>query len=296
MEDKSITKKSDGQHNTSPVIVTNVGNTFVHKSNIGPKILNSNQPLTIHIWDKPLVDYHAHENYYEIIILTQGSYLHTIDKEKRTMKAGDAVLIQPGQFHIHRKCAAGDSRHINLTCSIPFAKELFKVYFNSEPIFARQFVHLDSRYYQIVLDFQDIILKSAENVYSDLALKSFISTMLGLFFVPDPHSQMPEWLQDFISKLQNLSFDSSFEISDIYAMSHYSRTTLSKKFKEHMGQTLVSYINDLKLAHACNQLENTSFSVLRIATDSGFESYVHFARSFKTKYGCTPSEYRKQKH
>ena len=81
-------------------------------------------------------------------------------------------------------------------------------------------------------------------------------------------------------------------MTDIYAMSGYSQSALSQQFKKYMGQTLISYINDLKLNHACNQLKNTSFSMVDIAKSAGFESYPHFSRLFKSKFGLSPLQYR----
>ena len=64
------------------------------------------------------------------------------------------------------------------------------------------------------------------------------------------------------------------------------------QFKKYMGQTLISYINDLKLNHVCNQLKSTNFPLIDIAKSAGFESYPHFSRLFKSKFGLSPLQYR----
>ena len=104
---------------------------------------------------------------------------------------------------------------------------------------------------------------------------------------------MPEWLSDFVQKLNNINFGNDFKLSYIYSYSNYSQTTLCREFKKYTGQTLVAYVNDLKLNYSCNLLRSTSLPLWKIANTVGFYSQAHFTRLFKEKYGITPLQYRK---
>jgi transcriptional regulator GlxA family with amidase domain len=48
----------------------------------------------------------------------------------------------------------------------------------------------------------------------------------------------------------------------------------------------------LRLKHARWMLENTALSAARIASELGFSDSSHFCRSFKARYGQTPSDLR----
>ncbi len=260
-----------------------------------PATLQSSMDFSFHIWTSPNSDYHSHANYLEIFIVTEGKLLHHFNNQKTVLNAGDAFLMLPGQFHKHSQYKNYTSQHINLTCSMSHARELFKIYFNTEtPRFPQQLIHLDSMHFDVVNNLQRILLKSANETYWNITLKSFISLIIGLFYVPNEILKMPEWLQSFIQKLHKLNFDNHFKLSDIYPSSNYSQTTLCREFKKYTGQTIVAYVNGLKLKHACNQLQNTNFSILTIALSSGFDSYRNFSRQFKAKYGVTPQRYRQQ--
>ncbi|MBO5019498.1 MAG: AraC family transcriptional regulator, partial [Clostridia bacterium] len=66
-------------------------------------------------------------------------------------------------------------------------------------------------------------------------------------------------------------------------------------FKNMIGISFNRYVINYRLSHACYLLNNTDSSIINCAIDSGFYSIRTFNRNFKTQYGITPEEYRKQK-
>ncbi len=260
-------------------------------------VLDAKSDLTFHVWDRPLTAYHSHYNYLEIFIVTSGKLLHLFEDQSMVMKTGDAFLMFPGQYHQCKPYKNYTSTHINLTCSLDFAASLCKISYGREDvIFPRQLVHFTDSEFSVVTDMQNIIMKSSSDEHLKVAVRALISFSLGLFYIPNRELEntedIPDWLMKFLQKLQNIDFSNPVHLSDLYAASGYSQSTLSMYFKKYMGQTLIAYINDLKLNHACNQLKNTSYTLSEIAKSSGFESYPHFSRLFKSKFGLTPQQYR----
>ena len=49
----------------------------------------------------------------------------------------------------------------------------------------------------------------------------------------------------------------------------------------------------MRLHKACTLLQNTDWTVSRIAKELGYESVNYFYRQFKKHIGITPSDYRK---
>ena len=260
-------------------------------------ILQSPNDFTFHLWGQPTSCYHSHEDYIEIFIVTKGKLVHHFGKNKTTMQTGDAFIMLPAQYHKHSPYKNYSSQHINLTCRIPYAKEFFHMYFHSEaPTFPNQMIRLNAKTFEMVLAFQQLVLESKTEEAKNLAVKAFLSFAFSLFHTSEnseTEKHIPEWLQEFIQKLNDFDFTSDFNLSDIYALSNYSQTTLSREFRKHMGKTLIAYINDLKLNYACNQLKHTDLSILAISSSLGFDSLSHFSHLFKKKYGITPLQYRK---
>lgn len=77
-----------------------------------------------------------------------------------------------------------------------------------------------------------------------------------------------------------------------------NRQYLSNYINQEKHKTFYEYINDFRLEEAKKFLEinnsNHSYSIEEIATLSGFNSYTTFLRSFKKKYGQSPSDYLKK--
>jgi len=48
----------------------------------------------------------------------------------------------------------------------------------------------------------------------------------------------------------------------------------------------------LRLQNAANMLKSTSFSISRIALETGFSDASQFCSLFRKNYGCTPGQFR----
>lgn len=73
----------------------------------------------------------------------------------------------------------------------------------------------------------------------------------------------------------------------------YSEFYTTRKFKEISGIQFRDYLRSRKLTFALKGVRDSKRSLLDIAFDYGFSSHEAFTRAFKTAYGVTPSEYRK---
>lgn len=74
----------------------------------------------------------------------------------------------------------------------------------------------------------------------------------------------------------------------------YSEFHTTRKFKEITGMQFRDYLRNRKLAFTLKEVRDSNKSLLDIAFDYGFSSHEAFTRAFKSTYGITPSEYRKE--
>lgn len=88
-------------------------------------------------------------------------------------------------------------------------------------------------------------------------------------------------------------FSGPISLQDLSDRLHLSMSYLSKYIKNLLGTGFIEYVNDLRLFHATQDLDNTNRSMTRIAIDNGFSSLNSFNRVFSVKYGISPTEYRR---
>jgi AraC-like DNA-binding protein len=68
---------------------------------------------------------------------------------------------------------------------------------------------------------------------------------------------------------------------------------ISRYFKEQTGQTVLDYVNYLRIDHAKQLLETTDEPIENVIKSIGYFDVSSFIRKFKKDMGITPGEYRK---
>lgn len=74
---------------------------------------------------------------------------------------------------------------------------------------------------------------------------------------------------------------------------HYNKYYIVKLFKKEIGYTLIDYINKLKIYYSLKLLNNSDYSILKIAIDNGFYSLEYYSETFKKEIGVSPKKYQK---
>ncbi|MNP81294.1 Arabinose operon regulatory protein [compost metagenome] len=68
---------------------------------------------------------------------------------------------------------------------------------------------------------------------------------------------------------------------------------MSRLFRQKTDESLINYVQTLRLEKAKELLAETSHPVAEIGRSVGFPSENYFAKTFRKRYGQTPSQYRK---
>ena len=86
-------------------------------------------------------------------------------------------------------------------------------------------------------------------------------------------------------------------IKEVAAALSTNTRYLSEAIRNETQQTFNDYVNTLRLEQACRLILSDKFSQMTIegiAVESGFSTRSNFYRLFRSKYGLTPSELKKQ--
>ncbi|WP_223552295.1 AraC family transcriptional regulator [Aestuariivivens sp. NBU2969] len=93
---------------------------------------------------------------------------------------------------------------------------------------------------------------------------------------------------DFISH----NFKKQIYLDDLASNFNMSKSAFCNYFKRKTGNTVISYINELRISFACKLLIESDKNIIEIAYDSGFNNISNFNRAFRVIIGKTPREYR----
>ena len=94
---------------------------------------------------------------------------------------------------------------------------------------------------------------------------------------------------DFIHR----HYDEELRLSTLSALVNMAPTTLCRFFKRQTGIHLLDYITNVRLDTVKQKLLNTDMMVSDISFLCGFNTLSNFNRLFRRRFGCNPTEYRK---
>jgi AraC family transcriptional regulator len=81
-------------------------------------------------------------------------------------------------------------------------------------------------------------------------------------------------------------------LSSIAASCGVAPSTLCERFPRVVGMPVWRYVQRVRLQHAALALAEGAEDLSALALDLGFSSHSHFAQSFRTEFGQTPSRFR----
>ena len=85
----------------------------------------------------------------------------------------------------------------------------------------------------------------------------------------------------------------NFSIQNMSDHLGISISHISRYYKEQTGQTVLDYVNYLRIEHAKQLLETTDEPIENVIKSIGYFDVSSFIRKFKKDLGITPGEYRK---
>lgn len=235
---------------------------------------------------------HKHQDFYEIILVTDGSFSHNINGITHTLSEGTLLLLAPGTTHALR--ADHEDAAYFVLC-------IDEKYFNQTVpmLFPSLNIHTCSPYVftKIMKIKCDYLREMGRLFYNNY--KKYLQYLNELFYICisefEKNSLTPDmdtYIDDIIANLDNLTY-LNLEIPEIFSKYPYSETILRKRFKERTGMTVVAYRQEQKIRYACEALRHSHLSITSIASTLNFNSVSHFIKVFEKLIGMTPNAYRK---
>lgn len=89
--------------------------------------------------------------------------------------------------------------------------------------------------------------------------------------------------------------DEPLSVEGLSEIAHFSKFHFHRQFSDYCGISVMRYIQVVRLRRASHQLVfSPQERITDIALNAGFENPESFSRAFKSAFGQTPSDFRKQ--
>ncbi|MDE6212602.1 MAG: AraC family transcriptional regulator [Lachnospiraceae bacterium] len=246
----------------------------------------------------------------EVIYIRSGQGIITVQSHQYIVKSDDIVIIPPQMVHSIEQYQKAQMEYYNILFHFSLLHysandTCYEKYF--KPLYCH--TKLPSPYLESEVDLNRFLrphimylIENRKKSYTsdELMVKSnLFAIMHYITQYSSPPSSAELSLKNNYDKLKNLllhiqsNYDHAITVKDAAAICGFSSSHFMKLFKELTGKSFSQYLIDYRLEIAARQLVETSYKIIDLAENVGFHNVSYFSRAFHSKYGETPSAYRK---
>jgi len=88
-----------------------------------------------------------------------------------------------------------------------------------------------------------------------------------------------------------LNLTKPIKLEEVADLANICPTAFCRYFKKHTGKTFSSFLNEIRIGHACRLMLTENISISGASQESGFNNLSHFNDQFKRVMKLTPSAY-----
>ncbi|QFR67165.1 AraC family transcriptional regulator [Furfurilactobacillus rossiae] len=249
-----------------------------------------------------------HEGNFEIIIVIHGKLFLQIDQNKLQITAGEAFALPPYHhlcgyqfspegtqyFWFHFFVKPGGLKNIQFKTKREIIDTIFK---KTDALLPLQFKICEKN--KTFLLANQILDVSKGNYFTPLAV-DYLLTELIIQLADDYHKQLSGTLismkknrVDTIKDWIRANLNSHLKVTDVANAFNLNARYLVRFFKHETGQTVIAYINQLKMDKAKELLIRSDLSIKQVAGEVYFEDEKRFMKVFKNNFNLTPTEFRR---
>lgn len=163
----------------------------------------------------------------------------------------------------------------------------------------------------LVFQLRGTLMRLTSNTGVDIDLKSIIESMnftitpeedfqkiITVFhsvcyqFKKNKKSRNTTLKDQIIEYIKNSYMDPNISLYNVASKFGLTESYMSHFFKEQTGENFVSYLENIRIEHACEFLSKAGYSIDEIAGQVGYNSAQAFRRAFKRAKGLSPNNFR----
>lgn len=265
------------------------------------------KPYKIELFDKNRdfkVTYPHRHDFYEILFLTQGSGIHTIDFQEYQVKPNSVFFLSPGQIHSLQLSQDIQGYIFVFTSEFYLLNKQDKNKLLELPFFyniANSYrpLYLDNSDASPIVDFFKKAIDENDKNMDDSP--DFIRSILDILLITfsrlypvdsNEKSKKSNLLVKRFKQLIEEKFHENKSVKEYADLLAVTPNHLSETVKTLTGRTSTDLINDKMILEVKRMLMHTDLTVSEVAYQLNFADQSYFSRYFKKNTGLTPIEFR----
>ena len=244
------------------------------------------------ITSSELITFNIHDNPYCIFIKSiDGMWQHCIDKQERVH-----TKCKDGSFC--GSCFAGVREFVY---PIKYGNEYLGFisvsgYKSADPesYIARIATKYGIPKQNLAIGYSSLKSELPEKIWVDTLILPLCNMIELAYIKAEKNTILQNGPIETVSRYIKRNHAQKITLEDICTHFGYSRSYISHAFKKRVGKSFREYLTEMRLADAESLLRYSNLSVTEIALLVGFSDSTYFSNVFKTKFGISPSSYRKK--
>ena len=256
----------------------------------------------IHCTSHSEIDYHWNPGF-EICLIPTGKGLFRIDEAVFPIGNDQVFLTKAPQRHGGWPSPESPFRILYLCVSILGGNAC------SDPLWADLNRRMEAVIHPVCRDegnireiLQRILAEAASpGLHAGALIRSLVFQLLLLTIrdfeaarIGDTVKKHPPTLSTTVIRHIDAHLGQQLSLDGIASSLHYSVSAMSRRFRAETGFSVMGYCHIARLETARNWLLEKTDTVSEIADALYFNSIHHFSNAFRTAYGLSPTQYRRQ--
>ena len=243
---------------------------------------------------------HAHEDYTEVVLITEGSSNYLIDHRQYAVKKGNLLVYNP---HIVHDEVAGEGSEVETWCVAVGGLRMSGIPDNALLPADKGCVFRADVLFEQMKGLCEMMFQLLSGPYAGSAtycqglLYSFLTMALAVAEIQEhpliESEEEESVLGNRVKRYIDAHFREPLTLQMIADQLNVSTYYMAHVFKDMSGYAPMTYLQKRRIGEAQTLLIHTDQSISEIAYSLGYDAQSHFNQQFSRHVGMPPGEFRK---
>lgn len=241
---------------------------------------------------------HWHRNI-EFNLTTEGRIRATVDGVSQDQYPSDWYIVNSGELHGNRWIGEDD---IFKGVTVQISKEFIDSWLGEGIRFSAPSSESAKKEIEAVLrQFGEYLKREDTDDLEKMELVFRFMQLLKKYCISEQQTDRKrEKLMSSIREIVNYideNYTDEIDLNSTAEQFHYSPAHLSRMFKEHIGFNFHAYLQSVRVMHSVEDMKkDPQIRLIDVSSHNGFPNVKSFITAFKKTFGCTPSEWLKNRN